>query len=455
MKDSTKRKLLGKTLYPIYRRMRFLSYKRKKLAKAKKLSISSEKKTKQAESLERKKQKKSFGYRIYRAYRILKYLSKRRKVVRKQQRERIKAKQEEKKQEKLEIKIRLKEKSAQDQILDKERLKDEKHEKKETKLEKKQLRKEKRKERFNAFKHDIKTFDRNTLKRWFSWIVYLAENKNERNNFMVISINSLTLFLLSYATIYIISQFITVWISLSFDYKTVFYYYKIYYNIESSQWSADSVKILFSIMPLTGLILGTIFIIIYSTFKNEAGSFKLFFLWGFVHGMVMFFGSLLMGTLLNKDFGWVIAYLYYRDTGKMIFSIISIFALISIGGFIAKSFIISGNTYLNYVDKGNRKFIMYSQVLVPAILGIILLALFKIPNDFYYITMDELFYEIMKLSTIILLIIPLIISINTINEIYFDEEPRKISIKWKYLLITVITFTAFRFIFGSGIPFGE
>ncbi|MCD4682584.1 MAG: hypothetical protein K8R86_04805, partial [Bacteroidales bacterium] len=121
----------------------------------------------------------------------------------------------------------------------------------------------------------------------------------------------------------------------------------------------------------------------------------------------------------------------------------------------AKSFIISGNTYLNYVDKGNRKFIMYSQVLVPAILGIILLALFKIPNDFYYITMDELFYEIMKLSTIILLIIPLVISINTINEIYFDEEPRKISLKWKYFIITVVIFTAFRFIFGSGIPFGE
>ncbi len=169
----------------------------------------------------------------------------------------------------------------------------------------------------------------------------------------------------------------------------------------------------------------------------------------------MFFGSLLMGTLLNKDFGWVIAYLYYQDTGKMIFSILSIFALISIGGFISRSFLVSGNSYFNFVDKANRKFIMYSQVLIPAILGIILLILFKLPNDFYYITMDEYFYEIMKLSTIILLIIPLIISINSLNNIYFDEDPRRIKLQWKHLLIAVVIFTAFRIIFSNGIPFGE
>jgi hypothetical protein len=139
----------------------------------------------------------------------------------------------------------------------------------------------------------------------------------------------------------------------------------------------------------------------------------------------------------------------------MIFSILSIFALITIGGFISKSFLISGNSYFNFVDKGNRKFIMYSQVMIPAIIGIILLILFKLPNDFYYITMDEYFYEIMKLSTIILLIIPLIISINTMNNIYFDEDPRRIKLHWKHLLIAVIIYTAFRIIFSSGMHFGE
>ena len=200
--------------------------------------------------------------------------------------------------------------------------------------------------------------------------------------------------------------------------------------------------------------MGTIFIILFSTFRNEPGNLKLFFLWGFVHGMVMFFGSLLMGTLLNKDFGWVIAYLYYRDTGKMIFSIISIFALIAIGGLIAKSFLISGNAYFNFIDKRNRKFLLSGQVIFPVIIGTIILALIKIPDRFYYGTVDEMYYEFLKLFTMTLVIVPLIISFRAYNEIYFDEEPRKINLNWKFLFITVIVILVFRFGMVTGITFG-
>ncbi|MCD4731676.1 MAG: hypothetical protein K8R74_13810 [Bacteroidales bacterium] len=231
------------------------------------------------------------------------------------------------------------------------------------------------------------------------------------------------------------------------------YYYKIYYNIESSDWTADSVKILFSIMPLTGLLLGIIFIIIYATFSSETGKIKLFFLWGFVHGMVMFFGALLMGTLLNKDFGWVIAYLYYRDTGKMVFSIISIFALISIGAIISRSFLISGNSYFNLIDKSNKKYFLFSQVVFPGIIGSILLVFLKIPNSYYYVTTDEVFFEIMKLSTLIILIIPLIMTFGTYNDVLFDEEPRRINLKWQLMIITYLLVIAFRFGFMEGIYF--
>jgi hypothetical protein len=240
----------------------------------------------------------------------------------------------------------------------------------------------------------------------------------------------------------------------TFDYKTILYYYKIYYDIESHAWNSDSVKILFSILPLTGILLGTVFLILYSLFRNEPGNLKLFFLWGFVHGMVMFFGALLMGTLLNKDFGWVIAYLYYRDTGKMIFSIISIFALIAIGGLIAKSFLISGNAYYNFIDKRNRQFFLSSQIILPAILGSFILAFLKIPDRFYFGTVDEMYYEFLKLFTLMLLIVPLFISFKTYDEIYFDEEPRRISLNWKFLIITIALILIFRLGLVTGITFG-
>ncbi len=446
MKETTKRKLFGKRLYSIYRRMRFLSYKRKKLKLEKKQNRKEEI---QAQKEARKKNKNSIGFRIYRIFRLLKYVRKRRKHYRHQK----KFNRKTQKAEKRELKKRLKLKAREDRLLDKQKSRFEKLELKEEKKERKRIRKEWTRSHFKTFIFEIKSFNRHSIKRWYYWFLTVTENRDKRNNFFVITLNSLVYFVLSYLVIYVISQIVTVWIATSFDYKTIMYYYKIYYNIESSDWTADSVKILFSIMPLTGLLLGVIFIIIYSTFRNETGKLKLFFLWGFVHGMVMFFGALLLGTLLNKDFGWVIAYLYYRDTGKMIFSIISIFALISIGAIISRSFLISGNSYFNFINESNKKYFLYSQVIFPGIIGSILLVFLKIPNSYYYVTTDEVFFEIMKLSTLIILIIPLIMTFGTYSEVLFDEEPRRVNLKWKLMIVTYILAIAFRFGFPNGIYF--
>lgn len=446
MKETTKRKLLGNRLYPIYRRMRFLSYKSKKNKLKKKEEKEKEIKVQKAA---RKEKKNSLGFKIYRIYRLINYVRKRRKYHRYQKN----FKRREQKAEQKQLKERMKLQAKQDRLLDKQKAKLEKQELKEAKLERKRIRKEWTKNHAKAFINEIRSFDRHSIKRWYYWFLTVTENKDKRNNFFVITLNSLTYFVLSYLVIYVVSQIITTWIALSFDYKTIVYYYKIYYNIESSDWTADSVKILFSIMPLTGLLFGTIFIIIYATFRDEVGKLKLFFLWGFVHGMVMFFGALLMGTLLNKDFGWVIAYMYYRDTGKMVFSIISIFALISIGAIISRSFLISGNSYFNQIDKSNKKYFLYSQVVFPAIIGTVLLVFLKIPNSYYYVTTDEVFFEILKLSTLIILIIPLITSFSSYHDTLFDEEPRRVNLKWKLMIITYLLILAFRFTFLEGIHF--
>ncbi|MCD4789917.1 MAG: hypothetical protein K8R37_07955 [Bacteroidales bacterium] len=433
MRERTKRKILGNGLYSVYRKIRFLLYKRKKLKERRKF-LKSEKIQEQEEFRKRVKEKALQD-----------------KALEKEKSKQLKT---DKKIEHNEIRTRIKKKAIKDRIVKKEEKKLLKLKKKEKKYNRRRLIRYIIKKQRRKLIYEIKTFDLNTLKRLFKGFKAIAENKDQRNNFLVISANSFVLFLLSYLLIYIIGQFITVLVSLSFDYKTILFYYKIYYNIDPGEWMADSVKILYSIQPVIALILGTISIIIYSTFRNETGLLKLFFLWAFVHGMVMFFGSLLMGTLLNKGFGWVIAYLYYRDTGKMVFSIISIFALVTVGGVISKSFLISGNSYFNFINKQNRMFLLSSQVLIPAILGTIVLIILKIPSDFYYSTIEEALFKSLKLCTIILVIIPIIASFISFNEIYFDEEPRKIKLAWKFALFTIIALIAFRY--GLyGINFGE
>ena len=163
----------------------------------------------------------------------------------------------------------------------------------------------------------------------------------------------------------------------------------------------------------------------------------------------MFFGSLLTGTLLNQGFGWVIAYLYYRDTGKMVFSIIAIFALVVTGTAVSRSFLISGNAYFNLINRDNRKFLLVSQVLLPVLIGTAINSFMKVPVDFYYTTSEEVMYEIFKLSSILILIIPIILTFSSFTTVYFDEEPRKIRYHWVYILI------AFLLLWGYQIHFHE
>jgi len=453
MKEITKKKLLGNKFYAVYRRMRFLSYKRKVLKQRAKYIEAEKKSTLTQQKHSEKKSSASFSFRIYRLIRIIRFLYKRYKQQKKIEKKKKKEKRLEVKLEQEEVRKRMKLVREQEREVNQNlKLK--------IKLGKKEFKKKKRRvsryifrRRLQKLGYEIRHFNKDSVKKILRWFIAFAENKDKRNNFFVISVNSLVMFLLSYFVIYILSQFIIVWVAKSFDYKTILFYYKVYYSIDSGDWTADSVKILYSMAPLTGLLCGTIFITIYSTFKNERGILKLFFLWGFIHGMIMFFGSLLMGTLLNKDFGWVIAYLYYRDTGKMIFSILSIFALVAIGRGTSKSFLISGNSYFNFIDKSNRSLLLYSQVLVPAIIGTGILIILKIPNDLYYGTMDQALYEGLKFSTIILVLLPVIFTFASFEAIYFDEEPRRIRLLWKFLIAAVVILFLWRYGLMNGIYF--
>ncbi len=352
-----------------------------------------------------------------------------------------------------EMKSRLREKARQDRARAREQKKQQKAERRIRNARIRKLRPYLIRRQFRETLRAMRSIDRHTLKRLFIWTVQLFENKTERNQFFKITLNSMSLFVLAYLVLYIAGEWITLYAAQTFEYKTIVFYYKIYYNIDSDQWTPDAVKILFSIKPLAGIVLGTVALIIFSSIRNDNQVFKVFFLWLFIHGMVMFFGSLLIGTLLSQGFGWVISYLYYKDTGKMVFSIISIFALVVTGTAVARSFLISGNAYFNYINRDNRKFLLLSQVLLPAILGTAITALMKVPNDLYFTTSEEVMYEIFKLSSIIIVIIPTILAFSSLSAVYFDEEPRNVRFHWPYILVFLGIYFAYRFILMNGMEF--
>ncbi len=464
MKERTRRKIMGNWLYSIYRRMRYIRYV-KKLRKFQQKELEIEQQQEEQEvkltmrqqaRLERRREKEQ-------RKRLKQEEKAQRKIIRDEMRsqnrsERLAEKEKRRvereaiKKEQAEVKQRLREKMIQERQLELEKKKAAKLQKKLRKQRKRRIRPYLIRRRSREFFRGLRSINRHTLNDWFKWATELVANRNDRNRFLKIFFNSLFMFMLSYLVIYIVGQLITVWAATTFDYKVLLFPYKIFYNIDSDQWTPDAVKILYSIHPVTGLVLGTVGIILYSSMRNENGYFKLFFLWAFVHGVVMFFGSTLMGTLLNQGFGWVIAYLYYRDTGKMIFSIISIFALFIAGTSISRSFLISGNAYFNYVKHENRKFLFVSQVLLPALIGTVIMILLKIPTDDYYTTNEEYIFEISKISTILLILLPVGLTFKSMGDVYFDEEPRTVRFAWPFLLITLAIFIIHMLVLAPGIP---
>lgn len=320
-------------------------------------------------------------------------------------------------------------------------------EKKKKALEKAYLKRKKRRLfrytvrlRMRAFFRALRSFRPGDIRRWAGEI---RKKGPDFHRLVVILVNSTTLFLLSYFAVYLLAQAATVMAARMFDYPVVLYYWEVYFNIGVESWFHDSVKTIFSAGPLISLFTGLCFIIIYTNVKERNGVFKLFFLWGFLHGISMFFGAMLVGTLFGSGFGHVIDWLYIMDTGKLLYSIVSIFMLV-VAGFIAvRPFLLSANSYYRNLKRGRRRTFMWAQIIVPFITGNILLTALRQPRF--------MFYETFVTFTIAISLIPVLSIYPAYRNLYFEEDSPRAEIDWRSILILAAVIVFYRGILNFGI----
>jgi hypothetical protein len=272
------------------------------------------------------------------------------------------------------------------------------------------------------------------------------ENSSKRRRFILISVNSTVFFLVSYFVLFFISQLATVVAGSFFNYPATVYYYDVYFNISPEAWYHDSVKTIFSAGPVVNFVLGIIMIIIYNNIKESSISYKLFFLWGFIHSVNFLFGALLVGTLFETGVGHVISWMYVMDTGKLFYSILSIFLLVISGLLTTKLFLISANTYYNEINQDNRTSFIIGQVLLPYIAGNAALVLIRQPRFIFYDTFIAL--------TLIISLLPVLVTYKSFNELYFEEEEKKPHLAWIAIAALLLLLFIFRVILEFGIQLG-
>ena len=412
-------------IYTIYRRIRFVRYT-KKLKKRNILELRRQEKLERQEHLAQLKE-----FRISeRKNRLIKKKAEREEARRLRQEMKAEFSQREKLAKQEWKTLTLEEKKKQKLVL-----------KQEKKERKKQLRQnlKSRSERFIDFLRSL------NIKNFRRKLKSFRENTPNRRRFLLIAFNSTVLFLLSYFSLFLVSQVSTVIAARFFDYPTIVYYYEIYFNIGQESWFHDSVKTIFSSGPVVNFVIGITFLILYSNIKELPGAFKLYFLWGFLHAVNMLFGALLVGTLFDTGVGHVISWMYIMDTGKVLYSIISIFLLVIAGLITTKQFLISGNTYYNEINTNNRTSFMLSQVLMPFLAGNALLFLLRQPRFVFYDTFIGL--------ALIMCILPIMATYSSYNELYFEEEEKKPGIAWIPLAVLGVLVLIFRGLLAFGLRF--
>lgn len=414
------------SIYKIYRRIRFIRYK-KKVIKRNKLEI---RKKEILESIENRRHLEEFKLSEKQKHRLK--VKAEREIDRKLKKEF----KEEFRQRDLLARQEWEKLSSEDKARAKKARLQEKRDRK------KQLR-HAMKDRRTNFIYFIRSVNLKNLKKRFR---EFRENAPNRRRFVLISFNSTVLFLLSYLSLFLVSQAITVIAASFFDYPTHVYYYEIYFNISPEAWYHDSVKTIFSSGPLVNFAIGITFLIIYSNSRELTGPFKLFFLWGFLHAINMLFGAMLVGTLFETGVGHVISWMYIMDTGRVLYSIISIFLLVIAGLLATRYFLISGNTYYNEINRYNRTSFIISQVLMPYLFGNAFLVILRQPRFIFYDTFIAL--------TMIICILPVLITYRSYNELYFEEGEKKPRMTWMAIAILAGVVLIFRGILEIGLHFG-
>jgi len=262
---------------------------------------------------------------------------------------------------------------------------------------------------------------------------------------VIISINSTVLFLIAYILVFSLTSLVTAISASAYDISSELFYNQVLFYIRSYDWTSDAVKGIFSTGPILALLSGILLWILYTRVAEETGILKLLVVWMTAQCIVFFFGEMMMGALFSKGFGYVIMYLYFMDTGKMIITLFALSAMFTLGLLMARQLLFTANTYKNVLPGDQaRKFVLF-QYLIPFAAGNIIIGLIKLPG----ISLYEIFLN----GSMIIFLVPIYIRAGMMQDLFFDEEMKETWIYWKSLGIALLFLILFRIGFGVGIRF--
>jgi len=260
---------------------------------------------------------------------------------------------------------------------------------------------------------------------------------NENNKILLIlSINSIISFVLSFLIIFIPSQVVVLIVAGLFEIPTKFEYFKLIFPIpdHSYLWTQLSVSVIYAVTPLIGLIVALFSRWYFNRYGiKKSVPLRLLLIWLYIHGMNFIFGALIIGIPLIKDVGFIPDWLYFPDIIDVLIISFSFIVLIYNGVFINYSIqTLAFDESFNHRPYYSLLFKWYL-LFMPFLVSILFFNIFNFPNNTPFIRL--------LLSAIIIQFI----TVFPYRTVYFkvDENIKNIDISWKYLFLLVMVFILF------------
>lgn len=263
-----------------------------------------------------------------------------------------------------------------------------------------------------------------------------TENSLSRKNFWIIAINSVAAFIISYIVVFYLNHFSIIFTAGMFDHDVSFDFSKITYHVNATDWTHDSVKVIFGSGPLIVFITGLLSLLAFSALSEETTRIKLILLWLSINAFNFVFSGIIIGIIFKIRIAHLFIWLYFNDSQLLMMALLCFFGILMTALLMSKRIAFSANSYFNKLDENNFPFFIMAQIIVPFIIGALVLFLFFLPQ----IQITETYIGI-GIALIIMICTFLISGFDTI---YFDEDIKFINFYWPIIIISVVLLIAFR-----------
>jgi len=193
------------------------------------------------------------------------------------------------------------------------------------------------------------------------------------------------------------------------------------FRLSGQKWTDSNIILLYFFGNLFSLMLALLFQRIYRIQRKYRNRTNILFLWIYIIAISWFLGEVIVGVVFKTGISAALIAFHVPYFLRLLIAVLSILALVYFGYKTQKNVRVSANLYFTQLLSHNVKPFLINQILIPAVIGLVIIVLFKLPNigQYHYV-------DILTLSTMALIIGGLFIKAGSAKSITFISKNKKL-----------------------------